>query len=338
MRGQLQEFIRSQAHAEEGARAEVNSLKRLAGGASCDVYAFEVTLSRGQAPRRLVLRIDREGNAIGSDRRREFDLFRAAAQAGVTVPRVYWYGDQRCGLGRPFFVMEYVEGEAIARRLLRDDAYSGTRKVLPSDLARELARAHQCPLDAPGVAEYAKEAPLGGRQADAVIDYWYGVFEQIGAGHPWPVLEMVARWLRSQAPSDSERTLVHGDFRIGNIMFDRVGLTAVLDWELAHVGDPIEDLGWFCVRSWRFGVEGKDAGGLCSREEFAALYEQASGRRVPPERLRYWEIFGNWKWAIACIGQERAHKGGAYPSIELASIGRRVAEMEYEMLQLMEEV
>jgi len=128
---------------------------------------------------------------------------------------------------------------------------------------------------------------------------------------------------------------VHGDFRIGNVIFGPEGLRAVLDWELAHVGDPMEDLGWLCVRSWRFGADAQPVGGLCQREEFFAAYARAGGAPVDPAAVRWWEVFGNCKWAIICVMQARSFVDGAR-SVELASLGRRVAEMELELLSLTE--
>jgi aminoglycoside phosphotransferase (APT) family kinase protein len=127
--------------------------------------------------------------------------------------------------------------------------------------------------------------------------------------------------------------LVHGDFRIGNMLFGEDGLRAVLDWELAHVGDPMEDLGFICVRSCRFGGS-KPVGGIGEREEFFAAYEAAGGGAVDPERVRWWEVFGNLRWGVICLSQARTYLDGVSNSVELASIGRRTAETEWELLSL----
>jgi aminoglycoside phosphotransferase (APT) family kinase protein len=133
----------------------------------------------------------------------------------------------------------------------------------------------------------------------------------------------------------SERRLVHGDYRIGNVIFGPEGARSILDWELAHIGDPMEDIGWLCVRSWRFGGD-KPVGGIGDRVAFYAAYEAAGGAQVDPERVRYWETFGNLRWGVTCIVQVKQYLAGASGSIELASIGRRVAETEWELLRLME--
>jgi aminoglycoside phosphotransferase (APT) family kinase protein len=156
------------------------------------------------------------------------------------------------------------------------------------------------------------------------------------APDPHPVLDLAIRWLGARMPAQRETTVVHGDYRMGNVIVDETGLRAVLDWELAHLGDPIEDLGWFCVRAWRFGNDHRPAGGLCDRERFVKAYERARGTTVDPAAVRWWEVFGNLKWAVICIRQAETHRRGA-PNVELASLGRRTAETELELLDLMEE-
>ncbi|MBI5504626.1 MAG: phosphotransferase family protein [Deltaproteobacteria bacterium] len=324
-----------------GRPARVAALRQLAGGASCRVYSFD--LAGCGDPRTLVLRLDAvggtAGNAGGTVRREEFELLAAAARGGVTVPAVHWYGDESEGLGGAFFVMDLVAGEAIARRLLRDQRYERTRSALPRDLGRELARIHAVDLDDPRLGFIAGRAAGGDdrrRFALAEVGKYRQLLEGFSGEQPYPLLMLVGRWLEQHAPALARPALVHGDFRVGNVMFDEEGLTAVLDWELCHVGDPIEDLGWLCVRTWRFGSDDKPAGGLCSREELCSHYGAEGGSEVAPAALRFWELFGNWKWAIICRVQAARAGAGRYPDVELATIGRRVAETEWEMLELLE--
>ena len=157
------------------------------------------------------------------------------------------------------------------------------------------------------------------------------------AVEPHPVLDLAERWLRANAPQSGALRLVHGDYRVGNFMFDESGLVAVLDWELAHLGDPVEDLAWLCVRAWRFGNDRLPAGGLGSREDLVAAYQAAGGEPVDPDSLRFWEVLGNFKLALVFIGQARAYLDGAHATVELASLGRRIAEPEAELLKLIEE-
>ncbi len=148
------------------------------------------------------------------------------------------------------------------------------------------------------------------------------------------MFELAFRWLRQRLPDAAHRTLVHGDYRIGNVMFGPEGTRAILDWELSHIGDPAEDLGWLCVRAWRFGNDDLPVGGIGRRETLLAAYRDAGGAPISAERVRFWEVFGNLKWAIICIAQAKTHLDGLVKSVELASLGRRTAETELELLEL----
>src|SRR5262245_36731190 len=154
-------------------------------------------------------------------------------------------------------------------------------------------------------------------------------------GQPHPVFEVALRWLSSRAPSSRQPALVHGDYRMGNVIVGPEGLRAVLDWELAHAGDPMEDLGWLCVRAWRFGVDDRPVAGLCERERLCAAYERASGERVDRAAVRWWEVFGNFKWGVICIMQAQTFLNGV-KNVELAALGRRIVETELELMDLME--
>ncbi|HXC53432.1 MAG TPA: phosphotransferase family protein [Candidatus Limnocylindrales bacterium] len=331
LRKALEQYLRG--HGRPG--VAVTSLRELSGGASCRVYAFELDCG----PPALVLRLDRAGGGVQGTRREEHALLDAASRAGVTVPGVHQFGDEADGLGGAFFVMDLVPGEALARRLLRDERYAAARRALPAQLGRELARLHSIDLAQPSLSFLTARAPAGEdprRYALAEVERYRQILDVMSADQPYPLLRLTARWLEQNAPEVRRPALVHGDFRIGNVMFDERGLTAVLDWELSHVGDPIEDLGWLCVKTWRFGNDSLAAGGLCSREELLGYYEAAGGIGGAWSALSWWELFGNWKWAIICRMQAGRHTAGKWPDVELAAIGRRVAETEQEILSLME--
>lgn len=315
-----------------GEPVAVEALSRVPGGASRETWAF--TAAHGGSRERLILRRDPPGHVIESSRRQEFDLLRVAADAGVPVPQVRWCEDDRDVLGGAFFVMDFVEGETLARRLLRDDVYAPARAALPEQLAAAAARIHAVDVSSPTLAFLAAtrtDAAPGAVELDRFEDIYRAITPD-----PHPALELAFRWLRARIPSGPRRTLVHGDFRVGNVIFGPEGLRAVIDWELAHLGDPVEDLGWLCVRSWRFGADDKPAGGLCERERFFTAYERAGGAPVDRAAARWWEVCGNLKWAIMCLMQMRTHTEGHVRSVELASLGRRVAEMELELLELTE--
>jgi aminoglycoside phosphotransferase (APT) family kinase protein len=277
-----------------------------------------------------VLRRDPPGHVIESSREGEFALLRAAAAAGVPVPAVRWCGTEPGGLGS-FFVMDFVAGETIGRKLLRDEEWAVARAALPEQLAAALVRVHA--ID-PAAVPFLAAPPADVAPAAAELARYDGIFRAV-APDPHPAFELAFRWLARRVPAPPARAVVHGDYRMGNVIVGPDGLRAVLDWELSHVGDPMEDLGWFCVRSWRFGADGSPAGGLCERERLFAAYERAGGAPVDPAAVRWWEVFGNLKWGIITIMQAQTYLGGVR-NVELASLGRRTAEMELELLALME--
>lgn len=318
-----------------GARfVRIDGLRLLTGGASRQTWSFDATIEHAGGRSEtlpLILRADPRRSELMT-RGIEYRLHDSVVEAGVLAPRMHANGDDSIGL--PFFVMERIEGETLARRLLRDDEYANTRAVLPAQLAAVLAKIHSVPIDAPGVAELPAP-PLGVSPAHYEIDRHEKIYLAL-TPDPHPAFELAFRWLRERAPAVEARRLVHGDYRIGNVIFGPEGARSILDWELAHIGDPMEDIGWLCVRSWRFGGD-KPVGGIGDRAAFYAAYEAAGGTPVDPQRVRFWEAFGNLRWGITCIVQVKTYLAGASDSVELASIGRRVAETEWELLNLMEQ-
>ena len=230
--------------------------------------------------------------------------------------------DGRDDLGASFTIVRHVDGETIPRRLLRDDAYVAARPLIAGQAGVALSATHRIdPSEVRGLAE-----------ADQ-LDQFTEVLDSLGQPHP--AFELGIRWLRANRPSPVPPRVVHGDFRTGNLIVGHDGLRAVLDWELAHLGDPVEDLGWFCVRAWRFGSPHR-AGGFGSVDDLVGAYETAAGGlRRPRERLRWWEAMGTLKWGVICILQASAHWTGVSRSVELAAIGRRAAEQEEDLLDLL---
>jgi aminoglycoside phosphotransferase (APT) family kinase protein len=318
---------------ESGAASVVvEGLRRVPGGASRETWAFDARFDDGP-PRALILRRDPGKTSVGSDRALEFRVLRAAFAAGVPVPEVLWLGDDPAVLEGRFFVMARIEGETLARRLLRDPAYAEARRVMTGQLGAILARIHAVPIADPALA-----ALPGARDEGAPAAAELARYEQLYrtlAPEPHPVIEYGFRWLRARLPPPGRRVLVHGDYRVGNVLFGPEGVRVVLDWEQAHVGDPMEDLGWMCVRAWRFG-SALPVGGIGERGEFFAAYERAGGGAVDGELVRFWEALGDLKWAIICIAQAKTYLDGGVKSVELASIGRRTAEAEWDLLQLID--
>ncbi len=302
-----------------GQPVDVEDLARLPGGASRETWSFSVRDAHGMSSK-LVLRRDPPGAPM-SGLRLEAALLQAAARAGVPVPRVVVAGDESAGLDSTFMIMEFVEGETIARRILRDDRFARVRPDLAAQCGRALAAIHRIPaVEIPGLA--------GG---DA-LEQLRGLLDRLGQPHP--AFELGLRWLAESRPARSAETVVHGDFRNGNLIIGADGIRAVLDWELAHRGDPLEDLGWLCVKAWRFGSS-LPVGGFGTVEQLVTAYEGAGGTAVDATALHWWQALGTLRWGIICIVQALTHTTGVVRSVELAAIGRRVCEVEWDLLELL---
>jgi aminoglycoside phosphotransferase (APT) family kinase protein len=290
-----------------GGGVTIENLRRLSGGASRETWSFDA----GGRP--LILRRDPPGNEKRG-MEMEARLFAAAAKAGVPVPEVFASGDT-------FLVMERLEGETIARKILRDDEYAKARPLLAGQCGEILARLHSIdPETVPGLEEQDE------------ISKYRDVLNSLGQPHP--AFELGFRWLNANRPPSTRLAVVHGDFRNGNLIIGPDGVRAVLDWELGHLGDPMEDLGWLCVKAWRFGVD-MPVGGFGTYDQLVEAYEAASGTKVDRDVLRWWETLGTLKWGVMCIMQGWAHWSGAARSVELAAIGRRVCENEWDLLELL---
>ena len=248
--------------------------------------------------------------------RDEFEVLRAAHEAGVRVPQPVAYIEDLDG--REAFVMERLEGETIGRRIVR----LPVPERLPVQMAEELAKIHALP---------AERLPF--LQA-ATIERLVDELDEVGEPHP--AIELGLWWLREHRPPPRPPVVVHGDFRIGNLVVDESGLVGVLDWEFAHLDDPARDLSFGLVRAWRFGADDLRLGGIADVEPYLERYNELTGFDVRPEELDYWELAGNVGWAIGCLTQAQRHLTGRDRSVELAVLGRLGAEVEYEICHLLE--
>ncbi len=236
------------------------------------------------------------------------------------MPRPYGYVPDLAG--REAFVMERLEGETIGRRIVRRPELAAAREALPLQLAEELAKIHAIP---PEQVPFLEEARF-----ERIVDELDDVDE------PHPAIELGLWWLREHRPPARPPVVAHGDYRIGNVMVDGQGLVGVLDWEFAHLDDPVRDLAFGLVRAWRFGVGDKRLGGIGDVEPYLERYNELTGFDVRPEELDYWELAGNVGWAIGCLTQAQRHLSGQDRSVELAILGRLGAEVEYEICNLLE--
>ena len=300
------------------------AISPIPGGASRETWLVEAD----GRDRRWVLRRDPEGSVSLVPIADEFALIARAAEAGVPVPRPLALEPAGGRLNTAAILMPFIAGTSVGPRILRKPEFQRPRQRLTAQLGEALARIHG--IETASLAGVLPDA--AGDPALAQIPEWERQLDELG--EPLPAVELGLRWLRAKAPEPAEPRLVHGDFRLGNFIVDERGLAAVIDWELAHLGDPAEDIGWLCIRSWRFGNDDRPVAGVGRLDEFIEAYEAAGGAPVDRDRVRYWEVFGNVKWAVICARQAHDHLTGVRRSHELASLGRRVCEPEWDMLEL----
>ena len=302
----------------------VENLTRLTAGATQEIWRFELLRSGQRIP--LVLRRAPGGErvsetAVGLET--EARLIQAAAAAGVPEPPVAHVLTPSDGAGHGF-IMGFVEGETLGGRIAKSEALAPARTFLARQCGEILARIHG--LDADAFPSLRRSTPV------ELIERYLEVYR--ATAWPRPVFELAFRWLADHYPAPGEMKLVHGDFRNGNLMIGPEGVRAVLDWEIAHVGDPMEDLGWICTNAWRFGMVDKPVGGFGEREDLWAGYEAAGGAPVKRDHALFWEVFGSMRWGVMCSGMTAAFRGGD-PSVERAVIARRTSENEVDLMRLL---
>jgi len=312
-----------------GAGASVTEAQRLSGGASMETWAFSFSGDGGDE--RLILRrrsvpFDEE-NARSVSLATEAKLIQATGAKGARVPSVRHVCDDQDGLGEAY-VMVRVDGETLGRKITSDPRFDAVRPALARQCGEVLVPIHAT----------LPPAGLKLKTVDAVaeLDRYEEVYRATGAERP--ILELAIQYLRRHTPAPVEPVLLHGDFRNGNIMFDPdIGVAAVLDWELAHCGDPAEDMGWICTNSWRFGRPDRPVGGFGDYADLLAGYAAAGGRPIELSRVRFWQMLGSLRWGIMCLTMYLSWRDGAEKSVERPMIGRRVSETEADLVVLLEE-
>jgi aminoglycoside phosphotransferase (APT) family kinase protein len=302
-----------------GEDVAVEGLRRLSGGASRETWAFAaVGAASGRCD--LILQRTRPGGSAGPQSMEVEDaLLTAAEAAGVPVPATVVAAADAgpLGTGR---ITAAVPGEALGPRLVRAERTDAGRRALATQMGQALAAIHSIPPE---------DHPRLERRD--VLDVARGGLDLLGEARP--AFELGLRWLHDHRPPPTPDAVVHGDFRVGNLLVDGDDLTAVLDWEISHRGDPLEDLGWLCVRAWRFGGA-HEVGGLADLDDLLAAYTEARGVAVDPAHVRWWTAAGTLSWGLMCAVQAHRHLDGHVRSVELATIGRRVCENEYDLLGL----
>lgn len=303
---------------------EVEELELLTGGSAAQTWRF--VLLRGSDSTEYILRLAHGGDQfeLGIDKKSEAAVQAHAVKHGVLAPEIILVVEPQDQLGEGF-IMVLIHGETIPQKILRQDQYAQARAQMAVQCGRLLAEIHTVPIDA---LEFLPD--MSATPQLALLKSLYRSF-----GEVIPIFDYTFHWLERNIPPCDNNTLVHADFRNGNLIVDQTGIVSILDWELAHIGDPMEDLGWLCVNSWRFGQSDKPVGGFGSREDLYASYERASGKIVDAASVHFWELLGVLKWGVICLYQTAVHLSGEERSVNRAAIGRRVSETELDLLVLL---
>jgi len=294
-----------------GADVAVSGLERISGGASRETYRFELSWTEGGFThnRRMILRRDPPASLIDTERRVEFEAYRAFRGSAVPVPEMLWLEESSHPLDHPFFIAEEIAGFQASPQVLLSGVYDA---VLPKvaeqkwTILGEIAKADPKSLKLNRVMPQVGVADCWTRE----LDHWEGLIDKDAAG-PLPITRAAIRWLRANPPPPAQKlSVVHGDYRTGNFLYDAAGeIHGVLDWEMAHLGDPLEDLGWSLQPVWSFGRAGK-AGGLASPAEAVAIWERASGLKADPAALHWWTLFNCVKGQGIWVGSAAAFTSG----------------------------
>jgi aminoglycoside phosphotransferase (APT) family kinase protein len=301
-----------------GRDVQISEPVLLAGGASKEAWAVDADGERLLVRRAAASVIHRHTLSL----RDELAVLEAAHAAGVKAPRPYGYIPDLAG--REAFVMERLEGETIGRRIVQKEELARAREALPVQMAEELAKIHAIP------AERVSFLP------QSRLEQMADELEEVDEPHA--AIELGLLWLRENRPPARPLVFTHGDYRIGNLVVGDGGLVGVLDWEFAHLDDPVRDMAFSLVRAWRFGVPEKRLGGVGDVEPYLERYNELTNLDVRPAELDYWELAGNVAWAIGCLTQMQRHLTGLDRSVELAILGRLGVEVEYEIVNLLEQV
>jgi aminoglycoside phosphotransferase (APT) family kinase protein len=322
-RARLCEWLAREAGA---ASVAMENVAALGGGAISQNIAVDLAIEGGPLAGRheCVLRAaSPAGVAASLTKPQEFAVLRAAFAAGMAAPEPLFVSDDPAVFERPFYIMRRALGIGAGRLITKAEE---PQDELARELGRQLARLHAITPGAPGL-DFLIVPDSPGLAAAGLYRQWLG--EEARRD---PVIAWGLRWLERNAPPPGEIVLSHRDYRTGNYLVDDGRLTAVLDWEFCGWSDPMEDVAWFCSRSWRFARPEREAGGIAARAPFYAGYEEASGRRIDPARIAFWETSAYLRWAAIAWQQAQRHASGIEPSLELALTGRMLPEILNDML------
>lgn len=328
---QLAAFLRSQM--PEARDLAVSNIARIPGGASRETWSFDARWSEDGATfeRSFIARRDPTGSLLDSNNDLEFELYTALEGSGIPAPSVHWIDRDGKAIERPFYIMTRLAGATDARTLVTSPEYADIRPAIARQKTEILAKIHAFDIDR---VPRLERPPSCERAALHEVEKWERTM-RADMLEPQPVLELAFSWLKRHLPPPPARlALVHGDYRTGNFLYDKTaGITGILDWEMAHAGDPIEDLGWVVIKSWRWAGDER-VGGLTTRDEFVRMYQDAGGVKVDPAALQFWEVFSNVKFAIIFITGTKAIVQGKTPDLLLAVTAFINPGLEAELLEL----
>ena len=307
----------------ESINGEIINLEPLTGGASKEIWKFEVKL-KDKSEKYILRRGSGIEGPLAIKTSDEAQIQKTVRKLGALVPEIISVSSLSEPLGDSY-IMKFVEGETIARKILRDSEYKNALHNLAFECGESIAKIHQ--TDTAELSFLPKKTV--NEQLNDLYET-YTVFNQAS-----PVFEYTYLWLKKQNFGEIDDALVHGDFRLGNIIVSQDGLQSIIDWELAHVGNPLQDLGWICGNSWRFGNTDKVVGGFGDLKDLLDGYNSISEYQVDQETVRAWQVFGTFRWGVICLIQASAHLNGTINSVEKAAIGRRVSETEIDIVDLL---
>ena len=308
---------------EVGIEGKVSNLEPLTGGASKEIWKFEVSNAK-QSTKMILRRGSGIEGPLAIKTADEARIQKEVIKVGAPVPIILAVSKKEEELGDAY-IMHFVEGESIARKILRDKEYKKALPILAYQCGEAIAKIHNVDINN---FSFLPKKPAEDQLEDLYSTYQS--FEQ-----PSPVFEYAYLWLKEQDFGNFQESLVHGDFRLGNIIVNADGLQSIIDWELAHIGNPLQDLGWVCGNSWRFGKNDKVVGGFGELEDLLEGYNLISKLKVNKEMVKCWQVFGTFRWGVICLIQAYAHLNGTINSIEKAAIGRRVSETEIDIIDLL---
>ncbi len=310
----FQEFL------ENSLQQKIKQLIPLTGGASADINRIVLANEDELIVRRT---LSQEKSVMAIPKILEAKIQKVVKKNGAPVPDIIFEFSEGEEIGEGY-VMEAIPGETIPRKILRDEKFSTAREKLPFEIGKSLAKIHQTQLE-----------DLKALDQVTFSDSLEKLFQvYLSFNQPQPVFDLAFKWLEAQELIDYGKVLVHGDFRFGNFIISEENLESIIDWELAHIGNPMEDLGWLCVRSWRFGNVEKRVGGLGDTKDLIAGYESNSDIKIDESQLDIWQLYGSLRWGVICMMQTFAHLSGMVNSVEKAAIGRRVSETEFDLMNM----